>query len=179
MKKIIFLFFTIFILSFSIAGSASEPLTEHEIKAGFLYKFLFFTEWSKDKVEEEDLITICIVGKDRFGDVFKSVEGHLVNGRKLVIKRFEEGLYHEEFRKCQLLFISSSLQFEVEELMQFLQGYPVVTVSEFEGFAKSGGMINFVMKKNKVGFEINEAAAQREGIKFRSKLLRIAILVGD
>ncbi len=38
-------------------------------------------------------------------------------------------------------------------------------------------MINFVTKEDRIGFEINRKAAERVGIEFQSKLLRVAIKV--
>ena len=53
-----------------------------------------------------------------------------------------------------------------------------MTVSETKDFIKSGGMINLmIIKKDTVIFEMNKAAAERVGINFRSKLLRMAARV--
>jgi hypothetical protein len=42
------------------------------------------------------------------------------------------------------------------------------------GFLESGGAINFIIKDEKVCFEINNAAAKRAGLEIRSQLLRLA-----
>jgi len=48
-----------------------------------------------------------------------------------------------------------------------------------EGFAQSGGVINFVTVEKKIRFEINLDAAERADLKISSKLLRLAQIVKD
>ena len=53
----------------------------------------------------------------------------------------------------------------------------VEPVAEVPGFARSGGIINFTIKEDKVRFEINPAAAQRANLTISSQLLRLATIV--
>jgi hypothetical protein len=50
-------------------------------------------------------------------------------------------------------------------------------VGDTKGFAKLGGMINFVLEDNRVRFEVNKTAAEQTGMKISSKLLSLAVLV--
>ena len=164
------------VLGTSLYVMAGTKVTEeYNMKAAFLYQFLAFAEWPKEAfANNEDTITIGILGEDPFGDMFKSVEGELVDGRRLVIKRFEESPSAETLQACQVLFISSSLAEKAGVVLEAVNDHPVLTVSEVKGFAELGGIVNFVMKKDQLRFEINKGAAERVGIKFPSKLLRVA-----
>jgi hypothetical protein len=42
-------------------------------------------------------------------------------------------------------------------------------------FTARGGMIQFVMRDNKVRFEVNLTAAERAGINLSSELLKVAV----
>ena len=44
-------------------------------------------------------------------------------------------------------------------------------------FAERGGMINFIIKNNKVSFEVNPEAATEANLRISSKLLRLAKIV--
>ena len=160
---------------------AAQSSGEYRIKAAFIYNFLLFTEWPEEISDDSDtMITIGILGEDPFGDAFRPLERKTVYGKTLTIMRFEKDTPSELLRRCHLLFISPSLKSDMEEILASLKDYPVLTVSEEEVFFQSGGMINFTTKKDRVGFEINRAAAEHVGIKFRSRLLRVATLVvGD
>ncbi len=173
-----------FILAFSSLSTALiayaespeiEQAPEYDIKAGYLYKFLFFIQWPEKAFDEsESTIEIGILGEDHFGYVFKKIEGESINGRKLTIKKLGEDTRPEMLRECQILFISRSLENRTWSILSSLKDYPVLTVSETATFIESGGMINFVTKKELIRFEINQVMAERVGIKMRAQLLRIA-----
>ncbi|MFH1075880.1 MAG: YfiR family protein [Pseudomonadota bacterium] len=175
MQRAILFFLLIACLVTSSPCLAGEPSREYQIKGGFLYKFIFFTEWPQTL--PGDTITIGILGENPFGDLFKSVEDKPVQGKKLVIRHFPENTSVELFRECQILFISSSQEEQLPDIIESLKQYPVVTVGESERFVELGGMIRFVTKQDQVRFEINEGAATRVGVTFRSKLLRVAVQV--
>ena len=50
-------------------------------------------------------------------------------------------------------------------------------VADADGFARKGGIANFIVSDQRVRFAINESAAKRAGLKVSSKLLRLAELV--
>ena len=148
---------------------------EYMIKAGFIYKFIYFVEWPTHKITDSGkFITIGIIGSDPFGDAFKPIEGEAINRRQIVIKYFDKNVSPDYLKHCDLVFISSSFKENSEKILQSIREYPVLTVSEFSGFLEQGGMVNFIMKENRVRFEINRDAAERVGVTFRSKLLRVA-----
>jgi uncharacterized protein DUF4154 len=161
-----------------LAATPPGEYRQNEVKAAFLYNFLLYSERPQNaSAEFKDSIVIGILGKDTFGDAFDPIEGELANGKELVIKRFESNAPADSLKQCDLLFISSSLRNQVKDLLVLLKGHPVLTVSEVGGFLEIGGMINFVVKRNRLMFEINNAVAARSGIKIRSKLLRLAVRV--
>ena len=45
---------------------------------------------------------------------------------------------------------------------------------DISGFAKKGGVIEFVMDANKIRFEVNIATAEGKGMKISSQLLQLA-----
>lgn len=157
------------------AGTSREDKrSEDEVKAGFLYRFLFFVEWPPNEGLADDSLALCIAGESSLIDAFTDVEGQAVEGRKLIVAHLEGDAEPESLRACDLLFISASLADQTGDILRSLEGYPVLSVSEVKGFAREGGMINLITRENRLGFEINRGAAELVGIKLRSKLLRLA-----
>lgn len=78
-----------------------------------------------------------------------------------------------------MVFVSSSESPHLPEILESLRGANVVVVGEANGFATSGGMIEFTIEDNHVRFSINTDAANRSGLKFSSKLLALARIVHD
>ena len=44
-------------------------------------------------------------------------------------------------------------------------------------FAKEGGMINFIIQKKRIRFEINREAVKRSRLKMSTKLLKMADII--
>ncbi len=158
---------------------------EYRIKAEFLYNFFKAVEWPKESIpEQSEPIAIGIVGRDPFGDILKPLKKKTVKGRKIVVRYFDDPNQPEdsneltvdihEIKKCQMVYVCSSQQKQMKELIGQIKGLPVLTVGEIKGFADAGGVINFVSNKEKPIFEINMLAAKDSNLKVSSKLLRIA-----
>ena len=194
-----FKFYILFVLSIVLQimpvraqdGSNPDLSREYKIKAAFLYNFIQFVDWPKEKTgDHNEPIIIGIIGKDPFDDAFEPINNKQIKGRKGLIKRFEGieklkksgGVDNSEIaflRKCHLLFVCSSEKDHLTDIINFVDGHSVLTVGEMSNMLKSGGMINFLVEENKVRFEINLTAARKGKLKIRSQLLRLAMRVID
>ena len=179
------LLLTLFILVLVAAPrirADSEEIKEYQIKAAFLYNFINFVEWPKEKAaDSNEPITIGIIGKDPFGKAFEPLKDKLTKGKQVLIKRFvslkESKLSTDQIeaiRKCHLLFICNSEKEQLKEIINLVQGHSILIVGDMDGFLESGGIINFVIEDNKVRFEINNYTAKQAKLNIRSKLLRLA-----
>ena len=76
-----------------------------------------------------------------------------------------------------MLFISASEHAQVTSILDALEDWSVLTVSEADQFTQFGGIIRMIVRHNKVRFEINVDAAERANLKVSSKLLNLAKVV--
>jgi hypothetical protein len=160
-------------LNGGVAGG--ESASEYEVKAAFLYKFASFIEWPPTNGNTP--MCIGVLGRDRFGDALdRIVRGKQVADRGFVVQRFRSP---EEAMHCEIVFISSSEQSKLHNILGVLRGKPVLTVSEVPGFCENGGAINLKVIDSAIRFEINPAAAARSGLRFSSKLLSLAKVVWE
>ncbi len=189
--KLIVLALVLFIAAIAPkAWASSAASSEYEVKAAFLYNFIKFVDWpGEETADSSEPISIAIIGKDPFGKAFKPIEDKLIKDRKVVVERFkgleeleksgakdksEQHPQIDAIRKCHLLFICRSEEEKLEETINLVKGHSVLTVADTEGFLESGGIINFLIEKKKVRFEISVAAAKDAKLKVRSQLLRLA-----
>jgi hypothetical protein len=172
MKKILSRFLTTVLVLLLLPPLTPRlyALEEYEVKAAFLYQFTKFVQWPEDAGSDK-MFTICILGKDPFGDVLNQLEHQTVGDRQVNVTRMKD---LENVQACELLFISDSEKQRIEKILEDLKGRGVLTVSEVEGFLNNGGVINFVKRGNKIKFEINQREAEHAGIKISSKLLSVA-----
>lgn len=147
---------------------------EYEIKAAFIYNFPRFVEWPNggdNNENERDAPAICILGEDPFEGAMESIQGRLIEGRKMTVSRVRS---IKKAADCPILFISSSEKERIGEIIKAIGGSGILTIGDTEGFSRQGVIINFYTEQNKVRFEINIAAARRAGITLSSKLLKLA-----
>jgi hypothetical protein len=148
---------------------------EYEIKAAYLYNFINYIDWPANAFAPEGgTITVGILGESPFGPALEPLKGKKIKGRTLAVKQVESA---KDLEQCQIVFICSSEKSRLSEILGQLKDARILTVSEIDGFAERGGIINFISERNKVRFEINTDAAKRTGLTISSELLKLAKLV--
>lgn len=164
------------LLTGPLTGRA-EPAMEYQVKAAFLLNFLPFVEWPAAAFSDASTpICIGVLGDDPFGPALdKMIEGEIIHNRKVVVKRFRQ---LDELKTCHLLFISKSERGRINQILGAVKDASTLTVSETDGFAKRGGIINFILEGNKIRFEINPSVARAKGLKISSQLLERGRIIG-
>lgn len=159
---------------FLVPGLAAAQAPEYDLKAAFLFNFVKFVEWPAQAFPSDRApVNLCVYGQDPFGSTLdKVIEGERVGERSLVVRR--PGL--EELDGCHVLFISRSEAERLGGVLARVGSKPVLTVADTDGFLQAGGAINFVLEGSKVRFLINQKAAERNGLRISSRLLRLAMI---
>lgn len=159
-----------------LAGDASAALSEHRIKAVFLFNFSKFVEWPPGAFAAADTpFVIGVFGRDPFGsDLDDVARGETVNGRQLLVKRVQTV---QDAAACQILFIPQSEQANLDELLTALTRSNTLTVSDLDGAARHGAMVRLVTDHDKIRLRINVESARAAGLTISSKLLRAAEIV--
>lgn len=155
------------------APAAAQAAGEYDVKAAFLYNFAKFVEWPSNAFDAPGSpMTLCIVGRDPFGEALDTlVRGETLQGRPMTVHRTRDLL---EIRDCHVVFLSRTETARQDEILDTVRGVGVLTVGEGDSFLRDGGIIRFVIEANRVRFEVNLDAAERNGLKLSSKLLRLA-----
>ena len=184
MKKGWLLIVTTCLLSAMALGSHAEGVdtsdsSEYLIKAGFIYNFAKLVEWPTISFAQPDSpIVIGILGEDPFGATLdKIVADKKINGRGLAVKRLKWSRDLKDLKDCNILFVSTSEKEHIESVIDAMKGLPILTIGDAPGFAKRGGVMNFVLEDNKVRFEVNVEAAKHADLTISSRLLTLAKIV--
>lgn len=152
--------------------AVAQP-SEDEVKAALLYNFTRFVDWPDDAFPEPaSPFVFCILSDDSFGqEVGDTVAGKMLDGRDVRVRQVAE---LSAFSTCQLLFVSRSERGRLPEILAALRQLPVLTVGDSDEFVGGGGMIGLVLRRSRVRFEIDQAAAERAGLAISSRLLDLA-----
>lgn len=160
----------------SLSASGQASMSEYQLKALFLLNFVKYVDWPEDVASGTTApIVIGVLGQDKFNDsLTQVVEGKTINGHTIIIKHFSAD---DDLSRCAILFISSSEDPRLSEILEKTNTLPILTVGEDESFWEKGGIINFTLEEDKIHIEVNLNAAQKVKLQISSKLLSVAATV--
>jgi hypothetical protein len=153
----------------------SKP-TEYQVKAAYLYNFGRFVKWPPALgAGKGDSFPVCVLGRDPFGSILDStLAGEALEGKPVVIRRIARP---QDAADCRILFVSSTEENHLKEILAAIDQAGVLTVSDMPGFSRRGGMIQFVVEGDRIRFEINLATAESAKLVLSSELLKVAAAV--
>ena len=94
---------------------------------------------------------------------------------KIQVVRFRDVV---SAKRCQIVFVSADEKLNLARILSGLRRPALLTVGDFEGFAKGGGMINLRQAPDgKVRLRINLDAVRASELIVSGKLLRVAEVV--
>jgi len=170
-------FFIVGIL-FGVSGLSAQKSKpqEYEVKATYLYNFARFVEWPlSSAAAKSNSFAICVLGQDPFGPALDAiVAGESIDGKAVLAKRVSKP---QDAVSCRVLYISSSEDSRLKEVLAALDKSGVLTVSDIPQFSQRGGMIEFTLQGNNVRFEVNLTIAENTGLTLSSELLKVAVTV--
>jgi YfiR/HmsC-like len=163
------------ILAGGVVGT--EAASEYQIKAVFLFNFSHFVEWPPQAfTTPSEPFVIGVLGDDPFGTRLDDVvRNERIGEHPLVVRRFRKA---DDIGNCQILFIDRSESARVGQVVESLNHREVLTVSETDGAAEHGAMIQFATDNSHIRLRINAEAARSAGLVISSKLLHLAEIVG-
>lgn len=151
--------------------------TEASVKAAYTLNFAKFTYWPSSAEPEGAGLRVCVVGRSAVGEFLRESEGESVGARRLSVDQVR---LPGDVSGCHLLYISELDLAREKRVLATLSGLPILTVSDLEGFAGAGGMVELVLVDRRLRFEINLDAVRRAGLRIDPNLLRLAVRVhGD
>jgi hypothetical protein len=162
----------------TVPAAAADGSTDAQVKAAFVYNFAKFTEWPASAFTSPQApVRLCLSSIDETqAKAFAGIEGKPVQGREVRIKRNPTPA---EIGECHILYAGDEEPRRAQAALQAARNASVLTVSDSDGFADSGGVIGLVYADNRIQFDVNLGAAQRAGLKIASQVLKIARVVKD
>jgi YfiR/HmsC-like len=159
---------------FCLRARAQEPkASEFQVKAAYLYNFGRFVEWPNENAyDKNDAFEICVLGADPFGPTLDAtLARETIDGKSVAAKRISKP---QDVDSCRIVFISSSEESHLREVLMALDKASVLTVSDIPRFSERGGMIGFIREGNRVRFDVNLASARDARLTLSSELLKVA-----
>jgi hypothetical protein len=147
-------------------AQAQEAPVVAAIEAAYLTKFSDFVEWPAGEAD-----TLCVLAPEATSRLIEQAESKLPADADHA--RFHRLASASEAKDCRVLFIGDPA---VDAAAPALAGMPVLVVTDRAADGHKG-VINFVIRDDRVRFEIDDAEAGRRGLVISSKLLSLAVAV--
>jgi len=151
------------------AASPAHP----EIEATLVYNFLKYTSWPESD-QRKDNLKICILGNDAADKYIYPMQNRTAQRAAISVAQIDAVA---DAGVCDLLLIHRDQVKMLPELLRFLKGKPILTVSDVEGFAEVGGMIEMIMGKDgRMHLYISRDALADAKLSVRPRLINLSEL---
>ncbi len=167
-----------FAVSAAVADNQSETeaTPEYKLKAALLFKLTRFVSWP-EMDSDESQFNICVLGDNVFGNTLEPLRDRQANQKAINIEYFDQSADIDTF--CDLLFIEESKEPFLSSILDRFRTRGVLTISDISGFAEMGGIVEFTLVNNKVGFKVNRSSAKAAELSLAAPLLQLATIVDE
>ena len=161
---------------FGVSSAQAATFEESDVKATFLYYFFHYISWPERGSESARTpYEFCVVEK---GSVVNALELVLASPKAMkTAVNISEISDTEKVSGCDYIFIDSASEEYAQRIIAAAHGKAILTVSEIEGFASMGGMIELKRNSNRVNVLMNVDVLNTQGLKASSKLLNLATII--
>jgi YfiR/HmsC-like len=166
------------ILAHAAIADETKLALEYKVKGVVLINFTKYIKWPTAAFTSDQApINVCVVGENRFGDVFTSPDSPKeAQGRPLKLVELTGPTVGSKGPECQVLFWTKNDEKAVAAALPALEKSPILLVSD-EEYEK--GLISFTVVEGKLRFKIRRKAAEALGFELSSQLLKLAIIADD
>lgn len=160
-----------------VFGSESSRIEqiEYQLKASFLYNFLQFISFPAEALENENTITVCVLGENRFGGAIDELQGAATPQGKIDVDILGSYSPNISFKGCNVLFIVKNEAPHAARVLAEIDTEKTITVSEYAQFLNQGGIIEFYVKDDSIHFRINVDQAQKAKYQVAAQLIELGV----
>ena len=165
----------LFFSGLNVSSAQASTFKESDVKAAFLYYFFHYISWPKQGPElSPPPFEFCVV---KNGPVVNALELVLASPKAAkIVVHVSEVSDIEKVSGCDYVFIDSESADYAQAAIAATQGRAILTVSDIEGFAGMGGMIELKRNSNRINVKLNVDVLEAQGLKASSKLLKLTTI---
>jgi hypothetical protein len=160
----------------SVARGQDDVEDEYEIRAEMIFNLAKFVEWPASKAGDPvSAFVICELGADSVtANLDKILRGQAVSGRPVAVRHLNKD---SAAGGCHILYVAHADRKVFEQLAPELMKQAVLSVGYQDWFTSAGGVVSLPMVDDRIRIQVSLGVAQRSGLNFSSKLLRLATVL--
>jgi hypothetical protein len=145
---------------------AAVQVREVDLKAAYIYNFAIFTTWPPDAALQKAPFVVCASAEGPLWPGLQALNGRPVNGRPWTTAE----LAHPKGGRCDIAVLPP----DAERPAPQPPGTLVVRNGAGNGAVNGAASITLVDDDEHIRFDIDTQEAARNGLRFSSRLLRLA-----
>jgi hypothetical protein len=155
---------------------AQSPSLETAVKATYLHKIAAFVEWPASAFAAPDSpLVLCVAGNDAVGRLAdEAVSGRMYARRPIAVRHVAQPAQAAD---CHIVYVAGLREEAIAAYLDSVRDKPVLTVTDGAGDRRARGVINFIVRDNRVRFEIDLDLAALQHLVVSSKLVGVAARV--
>jgi len=158
----------LFIVFFFIGKEGLAQENNYRFHKVFFYSFTKYIEWPEEKKSGD--FVIAVLGDSEILPLLEEMaEIKKVGERNIKVNKIEKVNKGDYFH---ILFVPSQQNQNFNEIKSTLNSQPCLLVTESEGMARKGAMINFKDVSGKLRFEVNTNTLEASSLKMSQELMR-------
>lgn len=156
----LFVIFNYFILTNNIWASGQKSY--HQLQAEILVNFIKYVEWNDRNISKR---RICIIEDD---PIFTYLVNIIKNEKNLeYIVKYENDYLDE----CHIVYVGDNYEGYLNRLLSRLKHKPILSISGQKNFVEFGGIVQFLLRNNRVEFIINDRQMKLSTLKIHSSII--------
>lgn len=155
----------------------AEQAEESVMKAVAIEKLSRYIQWPKEILMKNSNtpFVIGVFGETKFSALLMDIyRDKTIKGKPVEIHNFSKV---NQISNCHVLYILKEAKEKLKDIIKFTRNKPILTMSDTPGFAQMGVLVNIIIQKKKICFEINETGVHQSGIKVSALIMRLARIV--
>jgi hypothetical protein len=175
MKILAFVLLGAIVATDALALEVAYRYRETRVEAAFLFNFAKFVTWPETAFDNKrSPLVLALLDPERYLAAKESLAGRQVAGHVLEVRQVA-GI--DEALDSHLLFIGAAEASRMDEFLVAVADRPILTVSDIDGFAARGGMVELFKKERKIRFGVRLDAVRKAGLEISSEVLNLASFV--
>lgn len=144
-----------------------------KMQAAFMYNFTMLVNWPASS-QSGDFV-IAVFGNSPINKELEEMAKQKKAGSQTIVVKKVASV--GEIGNAQMVFVPNEQKSKIPDVVAKTASNPTLVVTESEGAASNGSIINFTLVDQKLRFELNEAKASAKGLKLAANLVKLGIPV--
>ncbi|QFT56286.1 YfiR family protein [Microbulbifer sp. THAF38] len=152
----------------------SDTPLGRRVMVDYIVHFAYNLQWPVNAFDNYTApFKVCLMGGDSLGETLaERFRNQRIDGRKVALEKidFKDIL---RARKCQIVILGSMDRAHLLKALVTVEFFPVLTVSDADRFAATGGMIEFADSGGEVALRMNKTMLEKAELKMGNSLFRL------